>query len=86
MAGFGTEVAKQIPQWAVSQNKGCKCKSMQAKWDKYGRAWAIKNRESIIGYLVTQKRFLMWPLNHVPNKVARKKATEIYENAIRRTT
>lgn len=79
MSGVGTELSKLIPDWAVSDKKGCKCKSMAAKWDKYGVAWCERNKTVIVNHLMSQVDRLNSVLKMLP-KAAHEKGTEILVN------
>ncbi len=71
MSGVGTEISKLIPEWAIKQGSGCSCKSVSAKWDKYGIAWCERNRERIVDHLMGQSQHLIAVLKMVPKAMQR---------------
>jgi len=50
----GTELAKLIPAWAVENKKGCGCKDMAKKMDRWGLAGCEARRREIVKHLTSQ--------------------------------
>ena len=83
MSGVGTELSKMIPDWAVEDKKGCSCKSMAAKWDKYGIAWCERNANLIVGHLLGESGRLIPFLRAVPEPIKRAATLRMLGKAIR---
>ena len=78
----GSALASLIPDWAVSDNKGCSCKSWSKKMDMWGVSGCEANREAILNHLVGQKKRLAGPLRLVPDAAARIGAAKLLDRAI----
>jgi hypothetical protein len=83
MSGVGTELAKQIPEWAVQTSKKCQCKDMQAKMNKWGPDGCYKRRNAIIAHLIAQSDLLIPAFKFVPESVKRVVAGRMLGKAIR---
>jgi hypothetical protein len=83
MSGVGTELAKQIPEWAVQTGKQCKCKDMQAKMDKWGPDGCHERRNVIVAHLMAQSELLIPAFKFVPASVRRVVASRMLGKAIR---
>ena len=66
----GNCLAKLIPEWAVGSKKGCKCKDIQAKLNRWGTKGCEDNIEWIVTKMVGQKKYLRGALKMVPDGVA----------------
>ena len=79
----GTELAKQIPDWAVQFKGGCGCKDMQKKMDRWGPDGCYERRHQIIAHLVGQSDHLIPAFKLVPDSVKRVIAGRMLNKAIR---
>lgn len=84
MSGVGTELSKMIPDWAVADKKGCKCKSMAAKWDKYGIEWCERNINMMVAHLLGESERLIPSLHRIPETAKRLAAMQMIKIAIKR--
>ena len=82
IGGPGTELGLLIPDWLAKQSKGCSCSDRAAQMDEWGVDGCIKNRDKIIGWLVSQKHMLPTALQIVPGKVLKAGATVLVDCAI----
>ena len=53
-AKVGTELSKLIPAWAVNAKKGCSCRDLAMKMDRWGVAGCEARRKDIVGHLTNQ--------------------------------
>ena len=83
MSGVGTELSKMIPDWAVADKKGCKCKSMSAKWDKYGVDWCERNVNLMVAHMLGESDRLIPTLKKVPKAVKRLALMQMIKAAIK---
>ena len=79
----GTELAKQIPKWAVQFKGGCGCKDMQKKMDRWGPDGCYARRHQIVAHLLTQSEHLIPAFQLVPDAVKRIVAQRMLNKAIR---
>ena len=79
----GTELAKQIPDWAVQFKGGCGCKDMQAKMDKWGPDGCYARRNQIVAHLMSQSDHLIPAFKLVPDNIKRVIAGRMLNKAIR---
>ena len=84
MSGVGTELSKMIPDWAVADKKGCKCKSMAAKWDKYGIDWCERNVNLMVAHLLGESERLIPAMHKMPESLKRLAAMQMIKAAIKR--
>lgn len=78
----GSALSSLIPDWAVSDTKGCSCKSWSKKMDMWGVSGCEANREAILNHLVGQKKLLAGPLQLIPDAAARIGAAKLLDKAI----
>jgi hypothetical protein len=81
--GVGTELAKQIPEWAVQFKGKCNCKDMQVKMDKWGPDGCYERRNMIVAHLVGQSEHLIPAFQLVPDSIKRVIAGRMLNKAIR---
>ena len=79
----GTELAKQIPDWAVQFKGGCGCKDMQKKMDKWGPDGCYERRNMIVAHLMSQSDHLIPAFQFVPETLKRVIAARMLNKAIR---
>ena len=80
----GTALASLIPDWAVDVKKGCKCRDMAAKMDKWGVQGCLLHREHIINHLVTESAVNLIPvLKLAPASLRKAGANLLFDKAIR---
>ena len=79
----GTELAKQIPEWAVQFKGGCGCKDMQKKMDKWGPDGCYARRNQIVAHLLSQSDLLIPAFKMVPLTVKKIVAQRMLNKAIR---
>jgi len=82
VSGVGTELAKQIPEWAVQTGRQCKCKDMQAKMDRWGPDGCFDRRNSIVAHLLSQSDHLIPAFKLVPESLKRAVANRMLAKAI----
>ena len=66
----GNCLAKLIPEWAVGSKRGCKCKDIQEKLNRWGTKGCEDNIEWIVTKMTGQKRYLVGALKMVPDGIA----------------
>ncbi|MGI9446622.1 MAG: hypothetical protein ACR2NI_03070 [Pirellulales bacterium] len=81
--GVGTQLAKQIPEWAVQFKGGCGCKDMQKKMDRWGPDGCYARRNQIVAHLMAQSDHLIPAFRLVPDAVKRVIAGRMLNKAIR---
>ena len=83
--GPGTELRKLIPDWAVQFEKGCSCRDIARKMDRWGPAGCRKNEAYLVNHLAKQSDKLIPSLQRVPAPLRRVVAGRILKIAIRRS-
>jgi len=80
----GSALASLIPDWAVQFKKGCGCKDMQKKMDRWGTQGCKSpgNYESIVAHLIKQSDLLVPMLRGLPKSVRRMGAKRLLDKAI----
>jgi hypothetical protein len=81
--GPGTALANTIPDWAVQFKKGCGCKDMQKKMDRWGVEGCQKNFDFIVTHLMSQSDKLIPGFRLVPAPARKVVATHLLKHAIR---
>lgn len=78
----GSALASLIPDWAVSNNDGCKCQDFSRKMDKWGTARCEERASHIVEHLMSQRQFLQPVLSHLPGTMLRYGAYRLVRRAI----
>lgn len=86
MAGFGTEIAKQIPDWAVRQGAKCKCANTVKTWNQISVDEHRRYRAVRIRYLVDQRKYLKSLFRSLPVYACHPIAARIVDKALERAT
>lgn len=79
----GSALASLIPEWAIDGKKGCKCRDMAAKMDRWGIEGCLLNRQTIINHLVRESSVKLIPiLKLAPMALRRAGANRLFDRAI----
>ena len=81
--GVGTELSKLIPSWAVQFKKGCGCKDMQKKMDRWGPDGCEAREDEIVAHLLSQSEHLIPAFKMMPGAMCKVIATRMVRHAIR---
>lgn len=79
----GNCLAKLIPEWAVGSKKGCKCKDIQEKLNRWGTKGCEDNIEWIVTKMTGQKKYLIGALKKVPDGIAETGVRWLVKKAIK---
>jgi hypothetical protein len=80
----GTALASLIPDWAVSFKGKCSCKDWEKKMNGWGPDLCdVKEREAIVGHLVSQSEHLIPTLASLPLWARRLGANKMLDKAIK---
>lgn len=83
--GPGTELSKLIPDWAIQFEKGCSCRDIARKMDRWGPSGCRSNEEYLVNHLAKQSDKLIPSLQKVPAPLRRVVARRLLRIAIRRS-
>lgn len=79
----GSALASLIPEWAIDGKKGCTCRDMAAKMDKWGIDGCLLHRSSIIDHLVRESSVKLIPiLKLAPIALRKAGANRLFDKAI----
>ena len=84
MSGVGTQLSSLIPDWAVSDKKGCKCRSYAEKMDRQGIDWCESNLDGIVQHLLGQMEYLLPAFRILPASAIRVAASRLVKLAIKK--
>ena len=66
----GNCLAELIPEWAVGSKKGCKCKDIQNKLNRWGTEGCEANIDWIVQKMKGQKKYLRGAMSKIPDSIA----------------
>ncbi len=79
----GSELAKQIPNWALQFKSNCGCKDMEKKMNRWGPEGCYERRDEIVAHLMSQSEHLIPAFQFVPAPVRKAIAGRMLNKAIR---
>lgn len=81
----GSALESLIPQWAVSNSKGCKCRDKKKQMDRLGTDGCkqTKNYEMLVDHLVKQSDRLIPMLRGIPHSFRERGARRLLDKAIK---
>ena len=81
----GNCLAELIPEWAVGSVKGCKCKDIRAKLNRWGSDGCEANIDWIVQKMKGQKKYLRGAMRKIPDAVAECGVRYLVKKAIKRS-
>ena len=80
----GTALASIIPNWAVDVKKGCACRDMAKKMDRWGVKGCIAHYDAIVDHLLTKGSDALIPMLSVaPAALKKAGAKRLLNKAIK---
>ena len=79
----GSALQSLIPDWVVQFKKGCGCKDMRIKMDRWGTDGCIAKENQIIGHLLQQNDKLIPMFRGVPKSIKKLAAKKLLDKAIK---
>lgn len=79
----GSALQSLIPDWVVQFKKGCGCKDMRIKMDRWGTEGCISKENQIIGHLLQQNDKLIPMFRGVPKSIKKLAAKKLLDKAIK---
>ena len=79
----GSALQSLIPDWVVQFKKGCGCKDMRIKMDRWGTEGCIAKENQIIGHLLQQNDKLIPMFRGVPKSIKKLAAKKLLDKAIK---
>ena len=78
----GSALESLIPKWAVQFEKGCKCRDMRDKMDKWGTESCEGRKDTIVAHLISQSDLLIPIFRGIPTALRKSAATRLVNKAI----
>lgn len=79
----GSALQSLIPDWVVQFKKGCGCKDMRIKMDRWGTDGCIARENQIIGHLLQQNDKLIPMFRGLPKSIKKLAAKKLLDKAIK---
>jgi|TARA_R100000479_G_scaffold148827_1_gene84370 hypothetical protein len=78
----GSALESIIPKWAAQFAKGCGCRDMRIKMDRWGTTGCLHREDTIVAHLMQQPEKVVAIFKNIPMPIRRAAARRLFEKAI----
>lgn len=78
----GSALESIIPNWAAQFAKGCGCRDMRVKMDRWGTTGCLHREDTIVAHLMQQPEKVVAIFKNIPMPIRRAAARRLFEKAI----